>query len=176
MPRVTLAAALASVLFAGAIFGFFYAWTVSTLWGLDAADPRLAIGAMQAMNAGVRNAAFAPAFFATPLVLILTAALAARQDAWAGAAFAGGGMVYGLGGLMLTLAVNVPMNEALAATPIPDDPGLAAAVWQGYSARWQAFNQARMWMSGLALLLAALGLWRLGATGPAVTPWRAAGA
>ena len=41
-----LGMSLASVLFAGAIFGFFYAWVCSTMWGLDAADPRVAIAAL----------------------------------------------------------------------------------------------------------------------------------
>ena len=44
-----------------AIFGFFYAWVCSTMWGLDQTDPVVAITAMQAMNASVRNAVFAPA-------------------------------------------------------------------------------------------------------------------
>ena len=35
-------AALA-LLHSGAIFGFFYAWICSTMWGLDAADPNVAI-------------------------------------------------------------------------------------------------------------------------------------
>lgn len=41
--------ALLSLLFSGAMFGFFFAWVCSTLWGLDAADPNVAIAAMQAM-------------------------------------------------------------------------------------------------------------------------------
>ena len=53
-------AALA-LLHSGAIFGFFYAWICSTMWGLDAADPNVAISAMQAMNASVRNLVFVPA-------------------------------------------------------------------------------------------------------------------
>ena len=67
------------VLFVGAIFGFFYAWVCSTMWGLDDADPRVAIAAMQAMNDSVRNAVFFPAFFLTPVVLGLAAALAWRE-------------------------------------------------------------------------------------------------
>ena len=34
---------LRSLLLGGAIFGFFYAWVCSTMWGLDAADPFVAI-------------------------------------------------------------------------------------------------------------------------------------
>ena len=49
------------------------------MWGLDDADPRVAIAAMQAMNGSVRNAVFFPAFFLTPVVLGLAAALAWRE-------------------------------------------------------------------------------------------------
>jgi uncharacterized membrane protein len=65
-----------SLLLSGAIFGFFYAWVCSTMWGLDAADPVVAIEAMKAMNSSVRNMVFAPAFFATSPLLLITALLA----------------------------------------------------------------------------------------------------
>lgn len=35
-----------SLLLTGAIFGFFYAWVCSTMWGLDQIDPNVAIEAM----------------------------------------------------------------------------------------------------------------------------------
>ncbi|WP_442184477.1 hypothetical protein [Rhizobium leguminosarum] len=76
MRSTVLGLSITSVVFSGAIFGFFYAWVCSTMWGLDRADPRVAIAAMQAMNASVRNAVFFPAFFLTPAVLGLTAAAA----------------------------------------------------------------------------------------------------
>lgn len=69
MSRLALPVTLIATLLSGAIFGFFYAWVCSTMWGLDAADPRVAISAMQAMNASVRNIVFAPAFFGTPVAL-----------------------------------------------------------------------------------------------------------
>ncbi|AUH63206.1 anthrone oxygenase family protein [Paracoccus zhejiangensis] len=154
--------ALLSLLFSGAIFGFFYAWVSSTMWGLDAADPQVAIAAMQAMNASVRNAVFAPAFFGTPLVLLVTALASRRASGAAALAFAAAAVVYTLGGLILTLAVNVPMNEALAQVTIPQDRAEAAAIWADYSPRWQVWNQVRTVASGLALLLAGWGTWRLG--------------
>ncbi|MFV0302294.1 MAG: DUF1772 domain-containing protein [Paracoccus sp. (in: a-proteobacteria)] len=164
--------ALLSVLFSGAIFGFFYAWTCSTMWGLDAADPAVAIAAMQAMNASVRNAVFAPAFFGTPLVLLVTAVVAWKRARGAGLAFLAAALVYTAGGLILTMAVNVPMNEALAAVAIPADPAEAAAIWADYSPRWQVWNQIRTVASGLALLLSAWGVWRLGAARATSTrPW-----
>ncbi|MEP1941624.1 MAG: anthrone oxygenase family protein, partial [Sulfitobacter sp.] len=142
-----------------AIFGFFYAWVCSTMWGLDAADPRVAISAMQAMNASVRNAVFAPAFFGTPLALAVTAVLLKRASApRSGALFALSAAVYFLFGLVLTMTVNVPMNEALAQIPAPQDPTAARAIWLAYSPDWQFWNITRTVASGGSFLLAVAGL------------------
>ena len=46
------------------------------MWVLDQAPPKVAIQTMQAMNASVRHAVFAPAFFGTPLILLVTARVA----------------------------------------------------------------------------------------------------
>tara|TARA_R110002095_G_scaffold129283_1_gene112095 strand:+ start:5059 stop:5586 length:528 start_codon:yes stop_codon:yes gene_type:complete len=146
--------ALLSLLFTGAIFGFFYAWICSTMWGLDAADPKVAIAAMQAMNASVRNAVFAPAFFGTPVVLFATAIFAwVATYRRAALLFILAGLVYFFGGIVLTFNVNVPMNEALALIEIPPSPAEAQQIWQDYSAPWQVWNITRTIASGLALLL-----------------------
>lgn len=149
--------ALAALLLTGAIFGFFFAWVCSTMWGLDRLPPATAIAAMQAMNASVRNIVFAPAFFGTGPALLLAGAVAWRAGLSRSAGlFAGAAVVYLLGAFALTLIVNVPMNEALAAVD-PDAPG-AAGIWSGYSARWQRWNQIRTLASGLSLLLAGIGI------------------
>ncbi len=155
---ITLILMLTALLHSAAIFGFFYAWVCSTMWGLDAAEPATAIAAMQAMNASVRNAVFAPAFFATPLLLILAGALLWTQQRRSSATFFGlAGLVYLFGGLVLTMAVNVPMNEALALVTIPDDANAAAQIWNDYSGPWQFWNQTRTVASGISFLLAAWG-------------------
>lgn len=151
--------ALVSVLFSGAIFGFFYAWVCSTMWGLDAADPQVAIAAMQAMNASVRNFVFAPVFFGTPVVLAVTALVLRNRSVAAALAFLMAGVIYAIGGIGVTLMVNVPMNEALALV----DPAVnSARVWADYSGPWQVWNQLRTAVSGATLLLAGWGCWRLG--------------
>jgi uncharacterized membrane protein len=155
--------AMLSLTLTGAIFGFFYAWVCSTMWGLDQADPRVAIEAMQAVNASVRNLVFAPSFFGTPL-----AAAAAAATAWAvGArkaalAFAAAAVVYLAGGVVLTFQVNVPMNEALAAARVPAALDEARKLWTDYSSVWQRWNVLRTIASGVALLLNGLGVYWLG--------------
>lgn len=153
---------LLSLLLSGAIFGFFYAWVCSTMWGLDAADPAIAIGAMQAMNASVRNVVFAPAFFGTPLVLVATAMLAwfCRLKA-AALTFAIAGLLYLSGGMILTMTVNVPMNEALAAVSIPNEAAEAQRIWEDYSGPWQFWNAVRTVVSGITLALTGIAVIKL---------------
>ncbi|MBE1875027.1 DUF1772 domain-containing protein [Myceligenerans pegani] len=155
-------AAVTAVLFGGAIFGFFYAWTCSTMWGLDATDPRVAITAMQAMNDSVRNAVFFPAFFLTPAVMGLAAVLCLRERRRRSAVLLfAAAVVYLLGGLVLTMAVIVPMNGSLAAVVVPEDPAEAERIWTGYSQPWQAWNAVRAALSGVALLAATLAVLHL---------------
>ena len=152
--KILLPLALLALLATGAIFGFFFAWVCSTMWGLDSADPRVAIAAMQAMNASVRNWVFAPAFFGTP-VFLAAAALAARVARQRRAAlfFGLAGALYLAGGLGLTLMANMPMNEALAEIAVPAQAAAAGAIWADYSADWQLWNIARTVVCAVVLLL-----------------------
>ncbi|TRW97326.1 DUF1772 domain-containing protein [Paracoccus sp. M683] len=156
----------ASLLAAGAIFGFFYAWVCSTMWGLDAGRPQMAIEAMQAMNASVRNLVFAPAFFGTPLILLATAAVARMAGAQRAAVlFLLASLVYLGGAFAPTFLVNVPMNEALAVVQIPDDTEQARMIWRDYSSRWQLWNQFRTLASAASLLLVGLAIAAAGRQG-----------
>ena len=65
-------------------------------------------------------------------------------------------LVYTIGGLILTMALNVPMNEDLAGTPVPTDRSAAQLVWDDYSGPWQTRNQIRAVASGVTLTIAAL--------------------
>ena len=152
-------AALVAVVLTGAIFGFFYAWVCSTMWGLDNADPRVAVEAMQAMNASVRNAVFFPAFFLTPVALGLAAVLLRRDGRRRGAFWFGlAAATYFFGGLVLTMVVNVPMNEDLALHTDVLTEAEATRIWDDYSRPWQLWNIARTVASGTALVFAANGL------------------
>ncbi len=148
-----------AILLTGAIFGFFYAWVCSTMWGLDQADPRVAIDAMKAMNASVRNAVFAPAFFgASPALALASLAWWLTGHRRAAAYFGAAAVIYLLFGQVLTFTLNVPMNEALAASVTPSDIDQARTIWAAYSQPWQNWNIIRTLASGAALLLATLGL------------------
>ncbi|GAA6175593.1 DUF1772 domain-containing protein [Sulfitobacter pacificus] len=162
MKSLTTPLCLISLLLTAALFGFFYAWICSTMWGLDAADPRVAIAAMQAMNASVRNVVFAPAFFGTPVVLLITTiVLAANAQRRAMPWFAAATILSALLGVVLTMAVNVPMNEELAQVIVPDNIDAARAIWLAYSPGWQFWNQMRTIATGVAVLCIGVGMLRL---------------
>ncbi|HRK19310.1 MAG TPA: DUF1772 domain-containing protein [Hyphomicrobiaceae bacterium] len=153
------ASLVASIVFAASMFGFFFAWSVSTLWGLDQAPPYVAIQAMQDMNASVRNVCFGAAFFGTPLVLAATTALFAVSGERATAAMVGLAALVYLGGVFIvTVTVNVPLNEQLARTIIPAAVERAAEIWIAYSAPWQRANAIRTLAGGVTVLLLAAAL------------------
>ncbi len=158
---VPLSLAVFSILLTAALFGFFYAWVCSTMWGLDAAPPEVAIQAMQAMNASVRNGVFAPAFFGAAPALLLAALVARRHSRRAFRLMLGAGLLT-LAAVVLTVSVNVPMNAALGAAQVPSDPQAARDLWYAYSGPWQFWNQLRTVLTGIAVLLGLLALIRLG--------------
>ena len=158
--------AVLALLHSGAMFGFFYAWVSSTLWGLDTADPNVAILAMQAMNESVRNPVFAAGYFGTPLVLAAVAFVAWNgKERRTAILFGIGSVLYVLGVMVPTSTVNVPLNDTLAVVEAPLGGARAQEIWQSYSAPWQFWNAIRAVTAGAVLLLVGLGLLGLGRPG-----------
>ena len=145
---------LTSLGFTAAIFGFFYAWVCSTMWGLDQLPPATAIEAMNAMNRSVRNAVFAPAFFGTPVVLIAVAIWGwVQQYRQVALLLIVAAVLYIAGAFVLTMNINVPMNLALMETDMAQPVKDLAGIWTEYSERWQFWNTVRTMVSGLCVLL-----------------------
>jgi len=130
---------LLGVLASALIAGFFYAYSVSVMPGLAVADPAAAVSAMRGINAVIRTPVFAFSFFGA-LAFPFAGALLARRRSVAALALAGG-CVYGLGAFAVTFAVNVPLNEALAAAS--PTAGNAAKLWRDYAGPWTVWNHVR---------------------------------
>ncbi|WP_232832180.1 DUF1772 domain-containing protein [Nocardiopsis sp. FIRDI 009] len=145
--------ALASAALAmGLMAGFFYAYACSVMIGLARVDDRTFIDAMQWINATVRNRWFAPGFFGALALTALAVALhlsrgGRRVLPWTAAALVLYATAFGV-----TMGVNVPLNEDLAAVGDPallDDP---AAVRAAFEDRWVAWNTVRAIASTAALV------------------------
>ncbi len=145
---LTVLAALGCGLIAGAFFAF-SSFVMPALGRLPAAQ---GIAAMQSINVLAVTPAFMIALFGTALTCLALVVAAARAWGEPGAAWLlAGGLVYLVGVVVVTIACNVPRNNALAAA---DPAGTAgAAAWARYLSEWTAWNTVRA-VASLAALLA----------------------
>jgi len=157
MNGASAAARMSAIVLFGLMAGFFYAFSVTVMGGLDRVAAATAIEAMNGINAAVRNPVFFVTFFGPPFAALAAAALAMiRRDRPVGWMLGAAALVYAIGVIAPTAAVNVPMNEALALT-VPAETALKAeTIWSDYSARWTWWNTMRGLVCTGCLVLAAL--------------------
>jgi uncharacterized membrane protein len=141
---LTILAAVGS----GIMGGLFFAYSTSVMGALGRIAPSSGIAAMQAIDVVIQNPVFFIAFFGPALlsIVLVIAALfgwhgGSALPIYAGAAF------YLVGIIVVTMAINVPMNNALAAV----DPASAegAQYWSTYLSNWTAWNHVRT-VTGIA--------------------------
>ena len=126
----------------GLMAGFFYAYACSVMVGLDRVDDRTFIVTMQWINATVRNAAFAPAFFGS-LVLTIAAAVVAVVSSHSARGWIVAAAVLYAAAVLVTLTLNVPLNEQLAAAGPADQISDLAAVRAAFEGPWIRWNLLR---------------------------------
>ena len=141
----------------GLMAGFFYAFSFTVMPGLDLMTGTGGGEAMQAINVAVRNPLFFAIFAGTPLLGLLMAAgcLVARRRS-AGVLLLLSFLIYLGGVVVLTAAINVPMNRALAVQSLS-----GAADWLDWSATWTRSNHARTAAALVAMALAVIAACRL---------------
>jgi uncharacterized membrane protein len=137
----------------GLIAGFFYAYACSVTRGLALLPDDRYVAAMQAINATVRNGVFAVSFFGAVLTLLAALALhVPRPRSVRFVLVALACLLYVGGGFMLTLLVNVPMNEELASVAANAAPETLARARAGYEGPWNFWNGVRAVFSSLAFV------------------------
>jgi uncharacterized membrane protein len=134
---VLIVATMAVGLMAG-VFGL-YANTI--MRGLGRTDDRTFVGAFQSIDRAIINPLFLSTFFAALILTGVAGVLHVGDDAlvWIVVAF-----VLYLVGLVITFAVNVPLNDAVKAAGEPDAiddlPGVRRRFDEG---RWNRWNLLR---------------------------------
>src|SRR4051794_39150696 len=142
MNLIRTATLLGATLTMGLITGAFALYAHTVMPGLKSTDDRTFVAAFGAMDRAIINPWFMVFGFAGALVLTLAATLThIGRDAfpWIVAAL----VLYGLA-VVITIAVNVPLNDALkAAGDVDRISDLAAVREHFHEGRWAAFNLVR---------------------------------
>jgi uncharacterized membrane protein len=152
MSRVLQCVTLGTALGCGLSGGVFFAFSAFVMPALDRLPPSQAVAAMQSINKLAVTPAFMTALFGTGLACVglgVSAALAwgGRTSAWVLA----GSALYLVGTIVVTIAANVPLNDALAT--VQPQSAEAAGRWSSYLGEWTRWNHVRA-----AAALAAAGL------------------
>ena len=154
-----LGSAVRALTLAGATFttgllaGVFYAYAVSVNLGLAVQPDASYVAVMQAINERIENPLFFASFFGA--LLFLLAALVVYSPRPRSGRFllvALACALYVGGGFLLTVFVNVPMNEELAHVSAGASPGELARARAAYEGVWNFWNGVRTVFSILAFL------------------------
>lgn len=148
MTPLLLVSAIGCALVGGVFFAF-STFIMQALARLPAAE---GIRAMQTINVTVLNRWFLGVFLGSGVACALVVVLGLLAWHPARALAIAGGALYLLGALLVTIARNVPLNDALARSPD------TLPLWTVYLKRWTAWNHVRTAaaLAAAVLLVAAL--------------------
>ena len=141
MFALRVSALIAATMTTGLMAGVFGLYQHTVMAGLGRTDDRTFIGAFQALDRAILNPWFLLSFVGALLFTAVSAFLSpgARLLPWVLAAL----VLYAVV-LLITVRVNVPLNDAIKAAGDPATMADPAAVREAFDeARWSAFNLIR---------------------------------
>lgn len=140
--RITTPATLVAALGCGLIAGVFFAFSTFVLPALAKLPAAQGTAAMQSINVVVLNKAFLGVFMGTMLLSLALAVISPFDWSSPAAKFRiAGAVFYVIGSFGVTMAFNVPLNDALAA--IVPDTGEGPITWARYVHDWSIWNHVR---------------------------------
>jgi uncharacterized membrane protein len=168
MPALRTVVLFGATLTTGLGAGLFYSYSCSVMPGLARADDRSFIEVMQRINVAILNGWFMLSFLGALVLIGVAGVLELRGGSrtvllWIGAAAA-----FQLAVLVITRAVNVPLNNRLAAAGAPDRITDPAAVRAAFETSWVRWNVVRALTCTAAFACTAWAL-RLAARTPAAS-------
>ena len=142
MPSGIFVLILVAAVGCGLVAGFFFAFSIVVMAALGRLPAPQGVAAMQSINVTVINPWFMTAWLGTGAACLATivGALADWGSSYSPYLLIGGGL-YLVGSIGVTMAFNVPRNDALAKV----DPAGAEAAdhWARYLTEWTAWNHVR---------------------------------
>lgn len=129
----------------GLMAGMFFGWSVSVIPGTRLVDDDTYVATMRQINRAIINPGFVVPFFVTPIALLAAAIVQRRAgNDRAAVLLAAATGVYVVGLLGVTVAGNVPLNNALDAfdptTASTDALRERRASYEGSWNRWHAIR------------------------------------
>lgn len=150
--------AFAAALGSGLMAGLFFVFSVCVMTALGRLPAAQGIAAMQSINSAILNPLFFAVFFGTAVLSLVLIVLSLVEWNDPGAVWRfGGGTLYLVGIILVTMVRNVPLNNRLAAVD-PDSTG-GASLWSRYLSVWTTWNHVRTLASlaAMAAFVLALG-------------------
>ena len=139
---ILFALTLVSALGCGLMAGVYFAFAAVVMDALARLPPAQGMAAMRAINAAALRPAFLAAFSGTAAACaLLVGASLLRWHEPATIPRLVDGALYLVGGLGVTIACNVPRNDALAA--VDADSADGATRWAQFVPGWTAWNHVR---------------------------------
>ena len=141
MSGLRVASLMAATMTTGLVAGVYAIYSNAFMPGLATTDDRTFVAAFQAVDRAILNPLFLGlGFLGAALFTLLAGLLGLKEKAlpWIAVAF----VLYVIS-MIVTMAVNVPMNDALKAAGDPATIDVAAARAAFDETKWQAFNLVR---------------------------------
>jgi uncharacterized membrane protein len=126
----------------GIVAGVFFAFSTFVMPALARLQPDRGIVAMQSVNITAINPLFMLALFGTAgACILLIIALLPKWHQPSAACLLVGSLLYLVGTVGVTIAFNVPLNDALA--KVEPDSAEGAKLWATYLVSWTFWNHVR---------------------------------
>ena len=137
------AALVAATMSVGLMASVFWLYAHTIMPGLRRTDDRTFVGAFQSIDKAIIN----PWFMITSFVGALLFTVVATFTQFGRPTFGWIAVALGLYliAFVITIAVNVPLNDAIKAAGLPDNPADLAAIREAFDeAKWRAWNIVRV--------------------------------
>lgn len=156
-PRLAGASLGLATVLAGLFGGFFLTYSASVQLGLADVDDLTYVRTFQAINATIRNPAFAVMFFGCVPAIVSAWVLNRRTDRRAAVALAAGAVLCAVV-VVVTFVFNVPLNDELAGwvDPTAAEASVARAEFETVWNRWNLVRTVLSVAGAVAVAVAAL--------------------
>lgn len=137
------AALVATTVTTGLMAGLYFAFSVAVMLGLHRTDDRTFISTMQKINVAILNGWFGLAFGGALVIGAVSSVLEWRASDHSALPWVIAGVVLYAIGVLVTMALNVPLNDTLEAAGDPDRIADLAGVRSAFETKWNAWNVVR---------------------------------